>query len=144
MKQNYTLLLERLSSLKKLRGRILEEMDSKLGDISKTEYVLMHKICNGMESLKMSELSDSTGYSNAIITLSVDGLESKGLVKRKRGEDRRSYLVGLTKRGEEKCKEIRRLEKESVGAIFANMSDQDLSELQEILKRLDDLIVKYV
>ncbi|MCL5874225.1 MAG: hypothetical protein M1161_02665 [Candidatus Thermoplasmatota archaeon] len=144
MKVEYTLLLERLSSIKKLRAKILEEVNSKIGDISKTEYVLMHKICNGMERLNMSELSDSTGYSNAIITLSVDGLESKKFVKRKRGEDRRSYLVTLTKRGEEKCKDIRRLEKESIGAIFANMNEGDLAELQEILKRLDDLIVKYV
>jgi DNA-binding MarR family transcriptional regulator len=144
MKENYTLLLERLSSIRKLRGKILAEVNSKLGDISKTEYVLMHKICNGVERLKMSDLSDSTGYSNAIITLSVDGLESKGFVKRRRGEDRRSYFVTLTRKGEEKCREIRRLEKESIEAIFANMKAEDLSELQEILKRLDDLIVKYV
>ncbi|MDA8055255.1 MAG: MarR family transcriptional regulator [Thermoplasmatales archaeon] len=144
MKNEYSYILERLTSLKKLRNKILEEINSELADISKTEYVLMHKICNRMESLNMSDLSESTGYSNAIITLTVDGLESKGYVKRTRGSDRRSYLVKLTDNGKKKCGEIKILEKKITEAVFENMSKEDLSSLMDILKKLDDLIARYV
>ncbi|MEM0134745.1 MAG: MarR family transcriptional regulator [Thermoplasmatales archaeon] len=143
MKNEYALILEQLNSLRKFRRKILDGINASLKDINFSEFYVLNKICREANEQTMSNLSDSTGLSNALITSSVDSLEKLKLVKRKRGPDRRSYVVKLTSKGEEKCKEMEKIKNRSIESIFRNMTNDDLSELRETLRKLNVLLDKY-
>ena len=143
MKNEYAMILDQLTSLRKLRRKILEEINANLKDIKSSEFYVLNKICGSSGEQTMSDLSDSTGLSNALITASVDSLEDLKLVKRKRGPDRRSYVVNLTAKGMEKCREMEKLKNRSIESLFRNMTKEDLTELKETLKKLNELMDKY-
>lgn len=140
MKSEYAMILDQLTSLRRFRKRILDEINASLKDISSMDFYILHKICSGEEGRTMSDLSNSTGLSNGFITLSIDNLEEKKLVARKRGLDRRSYVIELTPKGKERCMEIERIKNSSLEKVFRNMSKEDLSELRDALKKLNDII----
>jgi len=53
------------------------------------------------KSLRMKELAEKLGVTTGTLTVTVDKLERKGLIERRRHEtDRRSYRVELTEAGE--------------------------------------------
>lgn len=143
MKNEYAMILDQLTSLRKLRRKILDEINANLKDINSSEFYVLNKICENPGEQTMGNLSDSTGLSNALITASVDSLEDLRLVKRKRGPDRRSYVVKLTERGTEKCREMEKLKNKSIESLFRNMTKEDLTELKVTLKKLNELMDKY-
>jgi DNA-binding MarR family transcriptional regulator len=143
MTDEYVVLLEKLTALRKLRMKILNEINAGLKDINSRDFVVLHRICKENGEPTMSDLSESTGLSNALITSAVDNLERNGFVHRERGTDRRSYSVKLTERGADKCHEMEAAKKRMIDTFFKNMSKEDLKELQDVLKRLSDLIEKY-
>ncbi len=143
MKNEYATLLDQLTSIRKLRKKILSEINANLKDFNSSDFQVLHRICRGIKEPMMSDLSKSTGLSHALITSSVDSLEELDLVKRKRGPDRRSYVIKLTSKGVEKCQEMEELKNRSIDSLFRSMSKEDLSELKETLKKLNDLMGKY-
>ena len=53
-------------------------------------------------SLKMKELAAKLGITTGTLTITIDKLEKKGIVRRKANpNDRRSYVIELTKEGKE-------------------------------------------
>ena len=143
MKNEYAMLLDQLTSMRKLRKKILSEINANLKDFNSSDFQVLHRICRGIKELTMSDLSESTGLSHALITSSVDSLEELDLVKRERGPDRRSYVIKLTSKGVEKCQEMEELKNRSIDSLFRSMSKEDLSELKETLKKLNGLMEKY-
>lgn len=143
MTDDYLDLLEKLSTMRKLRIKIMNEINSSLDGLDTKDFLVFNRICRAPQDPTMSYLSDSTGFSNATITLAVDNLEGRGLVTRARGEDRRSYIVQVTDQGRAKYREMEGLKKQRLEAFFENMSKEDLSELQKVLIKLSDLIEKY-
>lgn len=143
MKNEYAMILDQLTALRKLRRKMLDEINANLKDMNSSEFYVLNKICEGSREQTMSDLSDSTGLSNALITATIDSLEGLKFVKRKRGPDRRSYIVELTANGKEKCLEMEKIKNRSIETLFRNMTKEDLSELKETLKKLNELMDKY-
>ena len=92
----------------------------------------------------MSNLSDLTGFSNAIITFSVDNLENRELVGRERGEDRRTYYIKATEKGNKKYREILSNQRRVIEAIFEHMSQDDQLKFSRNISELRELIQKYL
>ncbi len=143
MKNEYAVLLDQLTSIRKIRRKILNEVNANLADMNSRDFLVFYQICKVVKEPTMSYLSESTGLSNALITSSVDSLEGLNLVKRRRGPDRRSYVVRLTNKGVERCQEMEKVKNRSINKIFSSMTKDDLDELKGTLMRLNDLIEKY-
>ena len=143
MKNEYALILDQLTSMRKLRKKILDDINANLKEINSRDFIVLHNICNGTKEPTMSDLSESSGLSNALITSSIDSLEGLKLVKRKRGPDRRSYVLKLTADGIAKCKEMEKLKYSSINSIFSSMTVEDIATLKEILRKLNELMEKY-
>ena len=72
------------------------------------------------------------------MTVVVDNLERDGLVERLRCEDdRRAYIVQLTAKGKTLFDDIFVMHAKFVtGLVFSALSDEEISKLSELLKKL--------
>ena len=89
-----------------LQKRFLREATAALepSDLELHEYDVLSALRRQGEpyALKATELARQTGLSTGAMTNRVDGLEGRGLVKRKSGKaDRRAVIVSLTRAGKE-------------------------------------------
>ncbi|MEM0124486.1 MAG: MarR family transcriptional regulator [Candidatus Micrarchaeaceae archaeon] len=144
MTDDYIDLLKNLASVRKLRSKVVNEINLRLQDLNSMEVLVISIIRKGPSGFTMSDLSEITGFSNATITSVVDSLEIRGLAKRTKGKDRRSYIVALTERGNEKAAQIEDLKKEIFKEFFRKMSKEDLLELRETLAKFSEIIDRYI
>jgi len=144
MKPEHLNFIDTLTSIRKLREKIMSNISLELTDLSSRDFIALSKICRNENRMMMSQLSEITGMSNAHITAAVDSLERKGLVKRTRGEDRRSYIIELTESGRKRCQEIETIRMKSIDSFFEKMNEKDSMEFQEALTKLNDLLRKYL
>jgi DNA-binding MarR family transcriptional regulator len=85
----------------------------------------------------MSALSDEMVVSPRNITVLVDALESKGLVRRRpHPTDRRAILVELTQPGVAICAAMYRKHAEAVADLFSDLSESDQSDFLRLLQLL--------
>ncbi|MEM3218649.1 MAG: hypothetical protein QW380_01235, partial [Thermoplasmata archaeon] len=61
----------------------------------------------------------------------IDNFEEKGLVRRKKGKDRRTYYVELTDLGREKCKSLKEEITKSFMKTISAIENSDLKKLND-------------
>ncbi len=88
--------------------------------------------------MKVGELCAKNLSSGGNMTVVVDNLERDGLVERLRCEDdRRAYIVQLTAKGKTLFDDIFVMHAKFVtGLVFSALSDEEISKLSELLKKL--------
>ncbi|MEM3787283.1 MAG: hypothetical protein QXD39_01060, partial [Thermoplasmata archaeon] len=64
-------------------------------------------------------------------TFAIDNFEEKGLVRRKKGKDRRTYYVELTDLGREKCKSLKEEITKSFMKTISAIENSDLKKLND-------------
>jgi DNA-binding MarR family transcriptional regulator len=85
----------------------------------------------------MSALSDDLAVSPRTVTVLVDALEAKRLVRRRpHPTDRRAILVELTPQGDETCAAMYTQHTEAVAELFSDLSEADQSALLRLLNQL--------
>jgi DNA-binding MarR family transcriptional regulator len=85
--------------------------------------------------LRMSDLAERTGTSQASLTGIVDRLEERGLIERTRNsDDRRVVEVDLTSSGRSELKMAHERMLDRLAAVLAPLSAQDRRELGRILR----------
>ena len=83
----------------------------------------------------MSELVRVFGVKHSTMTSILDRLEDRGLVERKDNpEDKRSWLVGLTKKGEKTAARVNVLVEEIEREIGRRVSKSDLAGFQRVME----------
>ena len=99
-------------------------------------FDVMAALWRRREDCTMSELSRMLLVSNGNVTAVVDRLEKDGLVMRRPSEaDRRTVHVALTPEGLAQFEGIAAGHEAEVARIFAGLSEADLDQMTDILKR---------
>lgn len=89
-------------------------------------------------AMRMKELAGGMGVTTGTLTVLVDRLESKDLVRRKPHEsDRRSILVELTAKGREYFEEHDRLHLDLTESLLASCPPEDQEALLRCLKTMN-------
>lgn len=89
--------------------------------------------------LKMSEFAKKLNISKPAATCLVKNMVDKGLITRKYSiEDRRKIKIGLTKKGEERLKEMRDDMTKEMRMIFCGVSEGKVEEYLKIQEKLID------
>ncbi|MDO8326837.1 MAG: MarR family transcriptional regulator [Cypionkella sp.] len=89
------------------------------------------------DGVTMSELSRMLLVSNGNATTVVDRLEKDGLVRRTQSDqDRRTVYVALTPQGLASFEGLANDHEREVDRLFAGLSETDLDQLTDILKRM--------
>ncbi|WP_439521869.1 MarR family winged helix-turn-helix transcriptional regulator [Marivita sp.] len=107
-------------------------------DTTLPRFDVMAALFRSETPMKMSELSRMLLVSNGNATTVVDRLESEGLVRRLASEtDRRVVMVTLTDAGRTQFKELARAHEIEVDRIFANLGEEDLDMLRDLVRRAE-------
>lgn len=141
---DYDTIIEKFTIINKLRLRIIKEIESHMKNINFTDFVLLKKISRENRDLSMTELSELTGFSNTLITFTVDSLEKKGYVYRQKGEDRRTYYIKITDRGKRDYEELENTIASLVKKNFANIAPEDMQKLDYLISELNNILHKYL
>ncbi|MFM7069360.1 MAG: MarR family winged helix-turn-helix transcriptional regulator [Actinomycetes bacterium] len=102
--------------------------------------VLDHLAAAPDQQIRMNELATLTRLSPSGLTRRFDALARRGWVTRtKAAQDGRGILAGITAKGLAKVKAARPLHAAAVRKhLFARLSDQQVSDLSAIMRRLID------
>ena len=93
-------------------------------------------LCQGPMTQK--ELADLCLRDAATMSRTLDKLEKAGLLKRENNPGcRRSFLICLTKDGEEKAKQVQEIFRELDERIWGEISEEDMEKLYGILQRVE-------
>jgi len=137
-------LIEKIAEIRKLTSTIYKRVGIESGDISFSSIIVLLKIFKEKRDVTMSTISELTGFSNALITFSIDELEKRGIVERIRGLDRRNVFVRITPRGMDFANELSEKIQETFSKIFGNMSEEDYRDLLNSLEKSISIIKKYL
>jgi DNA-binding MarR family transcriptional regulator len=82
-------------------------------------------------------LGSCTGIDPSSMVATIDELEAKGLVERRRHpSDRRAHALHLTRKGKQTLKQGRELAREAADDLFAPLSAEERKILHDLLLRL--------
>lgn len=93
------------------------------------------EILGANDCVKMKDLALKMGVTTGTLTVMVDNLEKKQLVKRaKNPKDRRSYVIMLTEKGRKYYKHHSDFHVELTRECTANFSKEDLIKFESLLR----------
>jgi DNA-binding MarR family transcriptional regulator len=109
------------------------EKELKSYSLSYAQRVILIRLCE-KDGLTQKELAKDTYFEQSNLTLMLDKLELKGLVKRSAKEnDRRAYLVTITPEGRKLKEPLVRMGEEVMERALHGVSSAQKEELSKIL-----------
>ena len=106
--------------------------------LSYMEFVVLLFIANNSEYKKASDIVEILGIAKSHVSETLNTLEEKGLVERKRDTlDKRSSILEVMERAKDIIEEGRRAQKEYHDLVFGSLSDDELKELGRLQKIIE-------
>mgnify|MGYP001470157407 FL=1 len=111
-------------------------------DLTLSQIILISSI--PIDGIDMTTLSIKIGVDNSTLTRLIDILMKKGIVQKNRSsQDRRSYIISVTKKGELLQSKIEDEIDSFVSKLFRNTRLEDQEELKKSLSSFHWIISKY-
>ena len=111
-------------------------------DLTLSQIILISSI--PMDGIDMTTLSIKIGVDNSTLTRLIDILMKKGIVQKNRSsQDRRSYIISVTKKGELLQSKIEDEIDSFVSKLFRNTRLEDQQELKKSLSSFHWIVSKY-
>ena len=123
----------------RLRNKLIGNMSEYLRDhdITPVHVWLMLQLDEAKKPLSFSQLAEALYTSRSNLTQLVDRMENEALVQRiPHPDDRRSVLVELTPKGQERIKEARLARDRSVRELLSVLTETEQQTLIHHLKKL--------
>lgn len=123
--------------LKRLSAEAFSTLDKTLRDneISMTEWSVLMALLNG-DASNVAELSRFIEVDKASISRTVTRLEERGYLTRKPGEDRRSFILVLSKSGQALAKKLAKKAQDNESSFLQCLSGGEKQSLKKIMKKL--------
>ncbi|MGA9046972.1 MarR family winged helix-turn-helix transcriptional regulator [Sulfuricurvum sp.] len=122
----------------KTRNILKNELEKELKPhgLTYAQRVILIRLCE-KDGLTQKELAQDTYFEQSNMTLMLDKLELKGLIKRiPKENDRRAYLVKITPQGRELRGLLIKMGDHVIERAFRGVSEQQKEELSHLLKTL--------
>ena len=128
-------LLGNMQSLRKAKAQ--KHIDESLHG----EAFVLHYIANHDGDVLPGEIGGEMGVSSARIAVTLNGLESKGLITRHIDlSDRRKILVGITPEGKALAEKQQQAVLEGASKMLALLGEQDAKNYVRIVGRLSEIM----
>ena len=122
----------------KLRRRVQNKF--KAYDISFEQWYILHFIYQN-EGCNQNKLSKATHKDSGAMTRSLNTLENKGLIERKKSyHDKREYLIYLTDKGKDLYNKTSELMSQNAQEIKSIFSESELRQYESLLNKLDSYL----
>ena len=110
-------------------------------DLTTEQFHILKTLWEESKSLSQREIADYTDKSPANLTKIIDRLESKELVIRNMNpDDRRSFLISITDKGERLLDEIKSVFDSFRDSILEDIDEKTQNEVILVLERINDNI----
>ena len=111
-------------------------------DLTLSQIILISSI--PIDGIDMTTLSIKIGVDNSTLTRLIDILMKKGIVQKNRSsQDRRSYIISVTKKGELLQSKIEDEIDSFVSKLFRNTRLEDQEEMKKSLSSFHWIVSKY-
>ena len=111
-------------------------------DLTLSQIILISSI--PIDGIDMTTLSIKIGVDNSTLTRLIDILMKKGIVQKNRSsQDKRSYIISVTKKGELLQSKIEGEIDSFVSKLFRNTRLEDQEELKKRLSSFHWIVSKY-
>lgn len=111
-------------------------------DLTLSQIILISSI--PIDGIDMTTLSIKIGVDNSTLTRLIDILMKKGIVQKNRSsQDKRSYIISVTKKGELLQSKIEDEIDSFVNKLFRNTRLEDQEELKKSLSSFHWIVSKY-
>jgi MarR family transcriptional regulator for hemolysin len=111
-------------------------------DITPEQWVVLCKLAD-KDGISQKELSVLTEKDQPTLTRILDCLDKKQWIRREaNAQDRRSFLVTITKEGRKLQEELIHIEQELLGQVMKDISDEQFQQLKIILASISKSIEK--
>ena len=111
-------------------------------DLTLSQIILISSI--PIDGIDMTTLSIKIGVDNSTLTRLIDILMKKGIVQKNRSsQDKRSYIISVTKKGELLQSKIEDEIDSFVSKLFRNTRLEDQEELKKNLSSFHWIVSKY-
>ena len=111
-------------------------------DLTLSQIILISSI--PIDGIDMTTLSIKIGVDNSTLTRLIDILMKKGIVQKNRSsQDKRSYIISVTKKGELLQSKIEDEIDSFVSKLFRNTRLEDQEELKKSLSSIHWIVSKY-
>ena len=125
-------------TVKLLRTELQRKFKDAGYDITAYQFHILYRLWQ-QEGLFLTQLKENSLLDNARITREVDALEKRNLVERRSvNNDRRKVALFLTDKGHAIKEDLLRIQIQHYEKSLENISDDDLKNLERILKQVDD------
>jgi DNA-binding MarR family transcriptional regulator len=105
-------------------------------DISESQVQYL-KAIDKLRIPTLSELTKEMGYSKASVSISIQKLEKKGLIKKRQSEtDKRSYYLIITGKGVNKVNSQKDTLKDYIKQMILKLSDSEIEQFESILEKI--------
>jgi DNA-binding MarR family transcriptional regulator len=130
----YSFLLERTA--RRIKQYAQQRFNNECFDITVDQWLVLKNLRNSND-LNQSELAELTGKDHPTLTRIIDLLCKKGLTERRMDvEDRRSFIIHLTKKGEENIANWSPKVAEIRMKAWENLTEEDYENLKRILNTI--------
>lgn len=144
MKKNadIKIVLDILKILFELKNNLIGDLDKQVHkhNINRSEFIALISICDN-EKKSMGDLCGDVDLKSGSLTTLINNLIEKGYVKREfEKNDRRKVLVGLTEKGKNFTKTMRKSFEDNVPFKIENLSvkeNNDFFEAINMLKKIN-------
>jgi DNA-binding MarR family transcriptional regulator len=137
LKREIEKLLREICFIVKIEGRIV----LKDYPITAAQFDLLQRLYF-RGSMKMVDLSQSLGIAKSTLSGITKRLESAGYVERKRGIDKRVYMLSISEKGKQIIQSVIERRIEFIGKVLENIGEQRSKELLKLLERLKEEMEK--
>ncbi|EPY03839.1 transcription regulator [Paenibacillus alvei TS-15] len=126
---------------KSMERHVTQHFEKRLG-ISLTRYEILHKLLE-MGLLSQIGLQQEMKIDQAAITRHLKILEGKGFVTRNRNEqNNREVIVQITEAGKDILRNCDVDKNQFISELFGGFSEQEVKQLQILVKKLDHNVEK--
>lgn len=128
---------------KSMERHVTQHFEKRLG-ISLTRYEILHKLLE-MGLLSQIGLQQEMKIDQAAITRHLKILEGKGFVTRNRNEqNNREVIVQITEAGKDILRNCDVDKNQFIAELFGGFSEQEVKQLQILVKKLDHNVEKLI
>ena len=109
--------------------------------LSYMEFVVLLFIANNSEYKKASDIVELLGIAKSHVSETVNTLEEKGLIERKRDtQDKRSSILEVKERAKDIIEEGRNVQKEYKAMIYRGINEREMKEFCRVQKIIENNI----
>ncbi|MDF2815290.1 MAG: transcriptional regulator [Paenibacillus sp.] len=107
-------------------------------DITPEQWIVLYCIGEN-DGMIQKEIAELAGKDRPTTTRILDALEAKGFIIRNKGlTDRRSFLIGMTEKGQELIRQTIPIERQAVEDATQGITSEEYAQLLSILKRIGE------